>query len=86
MRAVLSFFVLLATIYTVFVSVNAISCKYGEEYKCINKLCETTCANKNNTEPCNLPCTPGCYCSKKYARISYDRCKPDFYCEYKDGV
>uniref|UniRef100_A0A2M4C4T1 Putative salivary secreted serine protease inhibitor n=1 Tax=Anopheles marajoara TaxID=58244 RepID=A0A2M4C4T1_9DIPT len=86
MRAVLSIFVILATIYSLFVPVDAISCKYGEEYKCSHELCERTCANKDAEVACERACVKGCYCAEGFARISYGRCKPDFYCDYKEII
>ncbi|XP_035791586.1 chymotrypsin-elastase inhibitor ixodidin-like [Anopheles albimanus] len=86
MRALLSIFVLLAVICTVLVSVDALTCKYGEEYKCSHELCENRCFNKDTYQNCTLPCTNGCYCKEGFARVAYNRCKPDFYCGYKDII
>ncbi|XP_050091133.1 chymotrypsin inhibitor-like [Anopheles aquasalis] len=86
MRAVLSIFVLLAVICTLFVPIDAITCKYGEEYKCSHELCENTCANKDTQVICTIPCIKGCYCAEGFARIAYGRCKPKFYCDYKEVI
>ncbi|XP_050091134.1 venom serine protease inhibitor-like [Anopheles aquasalis] len=82
MRAVLSIFVLLAVICTLFVPIDAITCKYGEEHKCSNKACERTCGNIGTDLVCDVVCTNGCYCADGFVRVSYDRCKPDFICQY----
>uniref|UniRef100_A0A2M4AW49 Putative secreted protein n=2 Tax=Anopheles triannulatus TaxID=58253 RepID=A0A2M4AW49_9DIPT len=86
MRPILSIFVLLAALCVVFVTVDALTCQAGEEYRCGHTDCERKCENRFLNQTCDLPCKNGCYCAKNFVRFSRDRCKPDFYCIYEGRI